>query len=262
MGFLHHTFSEVYARRNNWLTEVDVRVKLLYIVFLLAINLLTKNIFIPLFFLSVSSILLLSVKIPFTAILRSMLLPLSFAVFLLLIRGLHEGERVWFSLSIVGYKVVLKEEGLWNGLQTCSKVLGGISLVILLSFTTTISQLCAGLKWFRVPNTIIDLLALIYRYIFLFLDEVDTMWTAQKTRLGHTSWKKTIKSFGILGGMLVIRAFARAEQTYEAMHARGYEGGGILTATLPPWRKKEYVFVIGILLVLSFLIYSRRVRVW
>ena len=65
MGFLHHTFSEVYARRNNWLTEVDVRVKLLYIVLLLAINLLAKNIFIPLLFLSVSFILLLSVKNPF-----------------------------------------------------------------------------------------------------------------------------------------------------------------------------------------------------
>jgi len=113
-----------------------------------------------------------------------------------------------------------------------------------------------------VPNTLIDLLALMYRYIFLFLDEVDTMWTAQRTRLGHTSWKKTIKSFGILGGMLVIRSFARAEQTYEAMHARGYEGGGILTATLPPWRKKEYVFVIGIVFLLSFLIYTRHVRVW
>lgn len=259
MGFLHHIFSDVYARRNNWLTEVDVRVKLLYIVLLLAINLLTKNIFIPLIFLSVSFSLLLSVKIPFMAMLRSMVLPLSFAIFILLIRGLHEGEKVWISFSIVGYKVLLKEEGLRNGLHTCSKVLGGISLVILLSFNTTISQLCAGLKWFRVPNTVIDLLALIYRYIFLFLDEVDTMWTAQRTRLGYTSWKKTIKSFGILGGMLVIRAFARAEQTYEAMHARGYEGGGILTVTLPPWRKKEYVFVIGIVFFLSFLIYTRHV---
>ena len=262
MGFLHHTFSEVYARRNNWLTEVDVRVKLFYIVLLLAINLLTKNIFIPLFFLSVSFILLLSVKIPFTAILRSMLLPLSFAVFILLIKGLHEGEKVWLSLSIVGYKVVLKEEGLWNGLQTCSKVLGGISLVILLSFTTTISRLCAGLRWFHVPNTIIELLAFIYRYIFLLLDEVATMWTAQKSRLGHTSWKKMIQSLGILGGMLVIRAFERAERTYEAMHARGYEGGGVLTISLPSWRKREYVCLIGIIFIVSFLIYTRHVRLW
>jgi cobalt/nickel transport system permease protein len=191
-----------------------------------------------------------------------MLLPMLFAMLILLVKGLHEGEKVWLSISILGYKVVLKEEGLHSGLHIGSKVLGGISLVILLSFTTTISQLCAGLKWFRMPITIIDLLALMYRYIFLFLDEVDTMWTAQRTRLGYTSWKKTIKSFGILGGMLVLRAFARAEQTYEAMHVRGYEGGGILTATLPPWRKKEYVFVIGIVFVLLFLIYTRHVRVW
>ena len=196
------------------------------------------------------------------AILRNMALPLSFAVFILLIRGLHEGEKVWLSVSVIGYKVVLKEEGLWAGLQTCSKVLGGISLVILLSFTTTISQLCAGLKWFRVPNTIIDLLALIYRYIFLLLDEVDTMWTAQKSRLGHASWKKMIQSFGTLGGMLFIRAFERAERTYEAMHARGYEGGGVLTAGLPPWRKKEYVCLMGVIFIVSFLIYTGNMQVW
>ncbi|MBI2471969.1 MAG: cobalt ECF transporter T component CbiQ [Planctomycetes bacterium] len=262
MGFLHHTFSDVYARQNNWLTGVDVRVKLVYIVLLLAINLLAKNIFIPLLFLSVSFALLSSVKIPFTVVLRSMVLPLSFAVFILLIRGLHEGDKEWTSFSIMGYKVVLKEEGLRNGLQTCSKVLGGISLVILLSFTTTISQLCAGLRWFRISDTIIELLAIMYRYIFLLLDEVDTMWTAQKTRLGHTSWKKMIQSLGILGGMLVVRSFARAERTHEAMHARGYEGGGILTATLPPWSRKAYVSLAAIVFIMSLLIYKGDVHIW
>lgn len=262
MGFLHHTFSDTYARRNNWLTGIDVRVKLIYIVLLLAINLLAKHMFIPLLFFSVSFALLSSVKIPFTAMLRSMILPMSLAVFILLIRGLHEGDKEWISFSIMGYKIVLKEDGLLNGLHTCSKVLGGISLVIMLSFTTTISQLCTGLRWFRIPDTIIELLALMYRYIFLFLDEVDTMWTAQKTRLGHVSWKKTIKSFGILGGMLVVHSFARAERTHEAMHARGYEGGGILTSALPPWSRKTYVSLTGIVFIVLLLIYTGNVSIW
>ena len=59
---------------------------------------------------------------------------------------------------------------------------------------------------------------------------------AQKSRLGHTSWKKMIKSFGTLGGMLIIRAFERAERTNEAMQVRGYEGGSILTINLTPWK--------------------------
>lgn len=262
MGFLHHTFSEVYARKNNWLTRVDIRVKLLYIISFLSINLLAKNISIPLFFLFASFVLTLSIKIPFTVMLRNILLPMSLAILILLMKCLHEGEREWMSFSFIGYKVVLREEGLWSGLQICSKVLGGVSLVMLLSFTTTIRQLCTGLKWFYVPNTVIELLAFMYRYILMFLDEVATIWTAQKSRLGHASWKKTIKSFGILGGILIIRAFERSERTYEAMHVRGYKGDGILMLNLSPWRKREYLFMTGIVFLVPLLVYAGTIQVW
>lgn len=262
MAFFHHTFSDMYARQNNWLTRVDVRVKLFYVISLLAINLWAKNICIPSLFLSVSFILLLSVKIPLIAILRSMLLPVLFAMLILIIKGLHEGQTAWLSFSIAGYNILLKEEGLRSGLYTCSKVMGGISLLMLFSFTTTISLLCAGLKWFHVPNTIVELLAFIYRYIFHLLDVVSTMWTAQKSRLGHTSWKKTIKSLGILGGLLIIRAFERAERTYEAMYARGYEGGGILTVNLSSWNKKDYTLVIGMVIILPLFVYMGKMQIW
>lgn len=262
MGFLHHTFSDTYARRNNWLTRIDIRVKLLYFIFFLAINIFTRNTGISFLFLLVSFTLLTAIRVPLMTILKGMLIPMSFAILILLMKGLHEGQKEWISFSLMGYKVTLKEEGLRGGICTCSKVLGGISLVILFSFTTTIGQLCVGLKWFRIPNTVIELLAFMYRYIFLFLDEVSTMWNAQKSRLGHASWKKVIQSFGILGGMLIIRAFGRAERTYEAMHARGYEGGGILTGNLLPWRKREYLLAIGIIFILPLLIYVGNIRIW
>ncbi|MCF6157997.1 MAG: cobalt ECF transporter T component CbiQ [wastewater metagenome] len=262
MGFFHHTFSDTYARRDNWLTTIDIRIKLLSVVCFLVVNLLARNIYTSLFFLFASVIFLLSIKIPVTAILRSMVIPISFALFILLIRGLHEGERVLISFSIIGYEVVLREEGLWSGFHMCCKVLGGVLVVILLSFTTTINQLCAGLKWFRMPDTIIELLAFIYRYIFLLFDEVSAMWTAQKSRLGHTTWKKTIRSCGILGGMLIIRAFERAERTYEAMRARCYEGDGIIMNTLPPWGKREYLIVVGIVSVIPLLMYLGTIQVW
>ncbi len=262
MGFLHHAFSDTYARRNNWLTSIDIRVKLLYFISLLAINIFTRNIGISFLFLLVSFTLLTAIRVPLVTILKSMLIPVSFAVLILLMKGLHEGQKEWISFSLMGYKVTLKEEGLRGGVYTCSKVLGGISLVILFSFTTTIGQLCIGLKWFRIPNTIIELLAFMYRYIFLLLDEVSTMWNAQKSRLGHTSWKKVIQSFGILGGMLIIRAFGRAERIYEAMYARGYEGGSIPTGNLLPWRKKEYLFIIGMIFIFPLLIYVGNVQVW
>ncbi len=255
MGFFHHTFSDVYARQNNWLTRIDVRIKLLYVVALLAMNLLSKNVFFPAMLLSASFVLALSVKIPPVRMLKGMLLPLVFAALILIVKGMHEGEREWTSFSLAGYRLALKEEGLRSGLYTGGKVLGGISLVIAFSLTTTINKLCAALTWLRAPGVFVELLAFMYRYIFLFLDEVSAMWTAQKSRMGHASWKKTLQSLGILGGMLIIRAFARAERTYEAMRARGYEGGGILTAGLPPMGKKQRLFVLASVVVLPVLFF-------
>lgn len=262
MGFLHHTFSDLYARRDNWLTRIDVRIKMLYVISLLSLNVWAKNVSVPLFFLAVSFLLLFSIKIPFMAIMRNMSLPIMFAILILIMKGLHEGEQVWLSISILGYNLDFKGEGISSGLHICSKVLGGVSLLMLFSFTTTISRLCAGMTWFHIPNTVIELLAFMYRYIFLFLDEVSTMWTAQKSRLGHASWEKTIRSLGILGGLLVIRAFDRAERTHEAMYARGYEGGGILTIPLSPWRKREYASFIGMVFMIPILIYMGKIPLW
>lgn len=262
MGFFHYTFSDMYARRDNWLTMLDVRVKLFYIISLLTVNLFAKNIAIPLLSLLISFPLLLSIRVPLAALLRNMMLPVFFATFILLIKSLHEGETEWISFSCMGYSIVLKEEGLRSGFLVFSKVLGGVSLVMLLSFTTTISRLCTGLKWFRIPNTLIELLAFIYRYIFLLLDEVSTMWIAQKSRLGHSSWKRTIKSSGTLGGSLIIRAFERAERTHDSMRARCYEGGDIMMAALPPWRKKEYLFIAGIIFMMPVLIYTGSINAW
>lgn len=262
LEFLHHIFSDVYARQNNWLTRIDVRVKLFYIVSMLLINVWARNVFLPVFFFFVSFALLLSVRIPLSTILRRMLLPLSFAVLIFIIKGLHEGERTWMTFSLAGYKLALKEEGLQSGLLVCGKVLGGISLVIILSFTTTIGGLCIGLKWFRMPNTLVELLAFMYRYIFLLVEEVSTMWNAQKSRLGHATWRKMIQSFGPLGGMLIIRTFERAERTYEAMQARGYEGGSVLTIHLSSWERKEYLYVLGIVLALPLLIYTGNMQIW
>lgn len=262
MEFLHHAFSDVYARKDNWLTRVDVRIKLLHLIFLLTINLLAKNYSISLGLFSLSFVLLFTVKVPPATILRGMSMPLLLAVFILLIRSLHEGEREWASILIMGHKLVIKEEGLWNGVYACCKVMGGISLVILFSLTTTISRLCAGLRYFCVSNTIVELLSFMYRYIFLFLDEASAMWTAQKARLGHASWKKMIHSMGTLGGMLIIRTFARSERTYEAMRVRGYNGGVISTVALPPLRMKGYFVGLGMVFVFVILAYSGSIQVW
>jgi cobalt/nickel transport system permease protein len=75
--------------------------------------------------------------------------------------------------------------------------------------------------------------------------------SSQRSRLGYKTWFKTIRSFGILGGMLIIRSITRAENAHSAMISRGYDGGRILSIQLAPLERNDYLMFIssGIILI-------------
>lgn len=217
----------------------------------LILNICASGMIAPLLLFFINICLLLSIKTPIKTLSLRMVLPLTFATLILAMKGLHEGQTPIFSISPLGYDLILRKEGLIEGCLIFFKVMGGVSLVLLLSFTTTILDLCASAKWLKIPNVLVELLFLMYRYIFLFLEEVSRMHTAQRCRLGYSTWRKTIHSFGTLGGMLMVRAVSRAEATHTAMRSRGYDGGSILTTNVAPLKRNDYVILGSLVVFLS-----------
>jgi cobalt/nickel transport system permease protein len=174
-----------------------------------------------------------------------------FGVFIAFIMGMHSGETVLFSATPFGYTLSFKEEGLLRGLLIFSKILGGVMLLLLLSFTTSITKICVAARWMKIPEIFIEVLSFIYRYIFLLMEETETMMSSQKSRLGYSTWFRTIRSFGSLGGMLIIRSITRAENAHAAMISRGYDGGRIFSLQLTPFRRYDYVMLFSSALFLT-----------
>lgn len=217
----------------------------------LILNICATGMIAPLLLFFINICLLLSIKTPIKTLSLRMVLPLTFATLILAMKGLHEGQTPIFSISPLGYDLILRKEGLIEGRLIFFKVMGGVSLVLLLSFTTTIPDLCASAKWLKIPNVLVELLFLMYRYIFLFLEEVSRMHTAQRCRLGYSTWRRTIHSFGTLGGMLMVRAVTRAESTHTSMQSRGYDGVSILTTNIAPLKRNDYVILGSLAVFLS-----------
>lgn len=252
MEILKHVVMDHFAQRRNWLTNIEVRVKLFYIGIGLVLNILSDDITLPLLFFVTSLILLMTIKVSFITLGLRMMMPFLFGIFILVIMGLHQGETVVWSGSFLGYELALKREGLQTGLLLFTKVAGGVMLMLLLSFTTTITKICMAARWMKIPETLIEVLSFVYRYLFLLIEETETMMSSQRSRLGYVTWFKTIKSFGSLGGMLIIRSIIRAESAHIAMVSRGYDGGRVLTVQLTPLAGNDYTLFIacGILLAL------------
>ena len=63
------------------------------------------------------------------------------------------------------------------------------------------------LEDFKFPKVMLEISMLMYRYIFVSLDEAVTMYHSQQTRLGYTSLKKSYKSMGILIANIFIKTW-------------------------------------------------------
>jgi len=95
--------------------------------------------------------------------------------------------------------------------------------VMLLSNTTPFSELLTVFRKAHVPSLFITLLALMYRYLFILIDEIERMKVARESR---TFTKKGSRRWSFLAtilGQLFIRASERAERIYSAMCARGWK---------------------------------------
>ncbi len=225
-------FSEHFSKR-HFLSGIDARTKLLVTLALLLMVLSYKGIFFPLLVSCGTFMLCAKMRIPVKMLFLRMAQPLLIASVVLLIKFLFTGDDVMFSLNFMGLKLSGHRDGLMEGLRITSRIMGGVSLVIALGFATPFIEFVAALSWLRVPRPFIEIMMFAYRYLFVFLEDAKTIYSAQKNRLGYTGIRRGLNSFGVLTGSLVLRGFEQSQKTADAMIQRGYTGDMPLLKSQP-----------------------------
>jgi len=95
--------------------------------------------------------------------------------------------------------------------------------MVVLSGTTTMSELLAVLTRLRVPGLLVTTLALTYRYLFLLVDEMERMRRARRSRTFIRRRFHAWRSLATIIAQLLVRTSERAERVYAAMCARGWK---------------------------------------
>jgi cobalt/nickel transport system permease protein len=95
--------------------------------------------------------------------------------------------------------------------------------MILLSSTTPFSELLRVLRRVRVPGLLVTTLALMYRYLFVLVEEAERMQRARTCRTFERRRWHGWKALGTVAGQLFVRSTERAERIYAAMLARGWK---------------------------------------
>ncbi len=181
-------------------------------------------------------------KTPPKFYLALLLAPLGFAIAgsIVILFFFGSGSEV-FSFEVFGYRLTANAGGLEMAVLVISRTLGGMSCMFFLALSTPMIELFSVLKRSRIPDSVIELSMLIYRYIFLFLDVAICIKYAQTVRLGYTGLRRSLYSIAMLASTLFIRSYEQGEKLYIAMNSRCYDGKLTLLDTKRPIRVSEAV---------------------
>ena len=204
------------------LQRVDARLKLAVVVVLLVVNLLAGWA-VSLVLLVIAATLLLVWQRVRPAALAIRLVPaLVVAAMLVLLRGFTMPGSSILSLHLPGLTTVsFTAEGVAAGADLGLVVLAGVMLMLVLGLTTPLPALLSALRWYRVPALLVEIGMLMYRYLFLFVEEAGRMRQAQRLRGPSVSWSRAMGGFSRLGANLLIRSFDRSQRVYDAQRLRG-----------------------------------------
>jgi cobalt/nickel transport system permease protein len=169
------------------------------------------------------------------------------------------------SFSIGEVVVKISKDGMLRFVGLGVKSWLSVSAAILLASTTSYTELLQAMRSLKVPQLLIAIFGLMWRYLHLMVEEVDRLTRARLSRSGsdptsqfhtggHLAWRARVT--GAMAGNLFIRSLERSERVYQAMLSRGYDGEIRTLESTPPSRKEIILLVSAILTIfaLSFLL--------
>ena len=105
------------------------------------------------------------------------------------------------------------------------RVLNSVSLSLLLVYSTSFPRLLKVFRIFYIPHTLLMVVWLAYKFIFILCRTIEETFLAAKSRFIRNISSQTVRK--IVAGrifFIYVKAHLTYEQTYSAMISRGYEG--------------------------------------
>lgn len=212
---------EEYLKGNSIIHNLDPRVKLFFALSL-SIAIALSNTFTAITFgLLMGIVIILIARIEFRQIVKRLVVVNEFILLLWIILPISSPGKSLFDI----FGLTVSYEGVILSLFLTLKCNAIMLIFIGLVATSTIFEIVHALRHFFIPDKLVVLLFLIYRYSWVIFSEYEKIIKAIKARgfKAGTSLH-TYRTFAYLIGGLLVKSYLRGESLYRAMQARGFQG--------------------------------------
>ncbi|HCT64790.1 MAG TPA: cobalt ECF transporter T component CbiQ [Lachnospiraceae bacterium] len=180
---------------------------------------------------------------------KLMLMPITFIVLgtVAIAISISKTKVGVINLPLFSYFICVTKNGLLEALRVSVKALGMVSSLYMLSLSTPMYEIIEVLKKCRLPKVVIELMFLIYRYIFILLKMQAQMHVSAESRLGYSGIRQSFFSFTHIGANLLAVSFKKAGDYFDAMVSRGYDGELIFLEEESKITLRQSIYVIAFL---------------
>ncbi|SFG24243.1 cobalt/nickel transport system permease protein [Desulfotomaculum arcticum] len=135
----------------------------------------------------------------------------------------ESGNFIW-ATRLGYYTIGVTNQSLDNAVDLLLRSLGAVSCLYFLSLTTPLTDIVLIMKRLRVPLLVVELITLIYRFIFILLDMAGKIYIAQSSRLGYKTAPTGFNSLSRLLLSMFIKSYRHSQAIYDSLASRCYNG--------------------------------------
>lgn len=187
-------------------------------------------------------------------------LPFSFIILssIAILFNISDKPLGYINISIFNYFICITKKSEYSAMLLITKAVGALSCLYMLSLSTPINEIISVLNKLKIPSVVVELMYLIYRYIFILLNIQNNMAIAAKSRLGNLGLKSKYYTFLSIASNLLILSLKKSSTFFDAMEARCYEGNLCFLEEQKPICKKDILIFSGLSLIIfiSFIVYK------
>lgn len=177
--------------------------------------------------LLMSSIIVLVAKIDLKSYIKLLKIPVTFiliSITMTLINISKDNSILIYSFNIGSTYVGVSEQSISTCIHILGRAISCLTCVYFIMLTTPFNQLIFLFKKIHISDTVIELSMLIYRFIFIFMEEVSDIRQSQELRFGYINLKTSYKSFGLLVNLLYQRMMIRYDDMCISLDMKLYDG--------------------------------------
>ena len=216
-----------YAYKNK-LYKVNPNKKFIIGMLLLILSLINPFNYISLLIIALMSFVIVVIaKIELKDYLHFIKIPLTFliiSIIMILLNFSHNKEIFLYSIKIGNLYVGVTNESLKSAMHLFFRALSCLTCIYFIMLTTPFYQLIFVFKKLHLPDVVLEISMLMYRFIFIFMEEVSDIRKSQELRFGYIKLKNGYNSFGLLVSMLFKRMMIRYDEMSIALDMKLYDG--------------------------------------